>query len=77
MCVFHFIGGLPLARFPFGDHCKIFLGHLSSDICSTCLNHCKDLFSRVLVTEQLIPILFHTTSFLTLSSFVNCRHLLM
>ncbi|PSN49647.1 hypothetical protein C0J52_14796 [Blattella germanica] len=77
MNVFHFIGGLPLARFPLGDHCKIFLGHLSSDIRSTCPYHCKDLFSRVLVSEQLIPILSHTTSSLTLSSLVNCRHLLM
>ncbi|PSN56578.1 hypothetical protein C0J52_01558 [Blattella germanica] len=60
MNVFHFIGDLPLARFPLGDHCKIFLGHLS-----TCPYHWKDLFSRVLVSEQLIPILSHTTSFLT------------
>ncbi|PSN31590.1 hypothetical protein C0J52_28141, partial [Blattella germanica] len=41
MNVFHFIGGLPLARFPFGDHYKLFLGHLSSDLCSTCSYHCK------------------------------------
>ncbi|PSN29258.1 hypothetical protein C0J52_27898 [Blattella germanica] len=75
MNVFHFIGGLPLTRFPLGDHCKIFLGHLSSDIRSTCPY--QDLFSSVLVSEHLIPNLSHTTSFLTLSSLVNCRHLLM
>ncbi|PSN47161.1 hypothetical protein C0J52_13500 [Blattella germanica] len=74
MHVFHFIG---LARFPLGDHCKIFLAHLSFDIRSTCPYHCKYLFSRVLVSEQLIPILSHTTSFLNLSSLLNCRHLLM
>ncbi|PSN39884.1 hypothetical protein C0J52_22445 [Blattella germanica] len=66
MYVFHSIGGLPLARFPLGDHCKIFLGHLSSDRRSTCHYHCKDSFSRVLVTEQLIPILSYTTSLILL-----------